>query len=244
MGEKYPASSTSASEAANEFTLKKRGPISILVKNLPLSFGGPLAVSVFLIVISAATSKHQFRISKSCSTVTPISTMPANSDSSRTTPTGMTGPRPAVSGKREFLYRSVGKTAKRSAEHPCRPGRPRFRQKLSAAQTASLTGRFQQGNSDSTKPKPEAKKVLVETFMGIQRLRVRLWGFVYCLRLVVRGGSRASAATAKGRNPWEKDYQGRGQEELVYEDTKKGPGGGGTDLTSEQERALQAERSA
>lgn len=57
-GGEYPASSTSASEAANEFTLKKRGPIFILVTNLPLSFGGPLAVSVFLIVFSAATSKH------------------------------------------------------------------------------------------------------------------------------------------------------------------------------------------
>ncbi|CAF9941865.1 MAG: Plasma membrane permease, mediates uptake of glycerophosphoinositol and glycerophosphocholine [Alectoria fallacina] len=57
-GGEYPASSTSASEAANEFTLKRRGPIFILVTNLPLSFGGPLAVSVFLIVISAATSKH------------------------------------------------------------------------------------------------------------------------------------------------------------------------------------------
>ncbi|CAD6590369.1 MAG: Plasma membrane permease, mediates uptake of glycerophosphoinositol and glycerophosphocholine [Alectoria sarmentosa] len=57
-GGEYPASSTSASEAANEFTLKKRGPIFILVTNLPLSFGGPLAVSVFLIVISAATTKH------------------------------------------------------------------------------------------------------------------------------------------------------------------------------------------
>ena len=57
-GGEYPASSTSASEAANEFTLKKRGPIFILVTNLPLSFGGPLAVSVFLIVLSAATTNH------------------------------------------------------------------------------------------------------------------------------------------------------------------------------------------
>lgn len=54
----YPASSTSASEAANEFTLKKRGPIFILVTNLPLSFGGPLAVCIFLIVLSATTTKH------------------------------------------------------------------------------------------------------------------------------------------------------------------------------------------
>lgn len=53
-GGEYPASSTSASEAANEYTLKQRGPVFILVTNLPLSFGGPLAVIVFLVVISAA----------------------------------------------------------------------------------------------------------------------------------------------------------------------------------------------
>jgi MFS family permease len=53
-GGEYPASSTSASEAANEHALKRRGPIFILVTNLPLSFGGPLAVIVFLIVLSAA----------------------------------------------------------------------------------------------------------------------------------------------------------------------------------------------
>lgn len=57
-GGEYPASSSSASEAANEFTLKNRGPIFILVTNLPLAFGGPLAVSVFLIVLSAATTQH------------------------------------------------------------------------------------------------------------------------------------------------------------------------------------------
>lgn len=65
-GGEYPASSTSASEAANEFTLKKRGPIFILVTNLPLSFGGPLAVSVFLIVISAATSRHLSTVWRVC----------------------------------------------------------------------------------------------------------------------------------------------------------------------------------
>lgn len=54
----YPASSTSASEAANEHALKKRGPIFILVTNLPLSFGTPLAVIVFLIVFSACHQSH------------------------------------------------------------------------------------------------------------------------------------------------------------------------------------------
>ncbi|KAK5108037.1 hypothetical protein LTR62_008872 [Meristemomyces frigidus] len=53
-GGEYPASSTSASEAANESRLSQRGPIFILVTNLPLSFGGPLSVSIFLIVLSAA----------------------------------------------------------------------------------------------------------------------------------------------------------------------------------------------
>ena len=57
-GGEYPASSTSASEAANEYTLKRRGPIFILVTNLPLSFGGPLAVSIFLIVLSITTTRH------------------------------------------------------------------------------------------------------------------------------------------------------------------------------------------
>ena len=57
-GGEYPASSTSASEAANEQNLKQRGPLFILVTNLPLSFGGPLAVSIFLIVLSAAGQNH------------------------------------------------------------------------------------------------------------------------------------------------------------------------------------------
>ena len=62
-GGEYPASSTSASEAANEHTLKQRGPIFILVTNLPLSFGGPLAVSVFLIVFAAARSNGSTHLS-------------------------------------------------------------------------------------------------------------------------------------------------------------------------------------
>ncbi|KAG9240525.1 major facilitator superfamily transporter [Calycina marina] len=57
-GGEYPASSTSASEAANEHTLSQRGPIFILVTNLPLSFGGPLCVIVFLIVFSACSQSH------------------------------------------------------------------------------------------------------------------------------------------------------------------------------------------
>lgn len=65
-GGEYPASSTSASEAANEHTLSQRGPIFILVTNLPLSFGGPLAVMVFLIVLSAAGENHLSTIWRVC----------------------------------------------------------------------------------------------------------------------------------------------------------------------------------
>lgn len=54
----YPASSTSASEAANERTLRNRGPVFIMVTNLPLSFGTPLAVIIFLIVFSACHQSH------------------------------------------------------------------------------------------------------------------------------------------------------------------------------------------
>lgn len=65
-GGEYPASSTSASEAANEHALKSRGPIFILVTNLPLSFGGPFAVSIFLIVLSAAGQNHLSTVWRVC----------------------------------------------------------------------------------------------------------------------------------------------------------------------------------
>jgi MFS family permease len=65
-GGEYPASSTSASEAANEHTLKNRGPVFILVTNLPLSFGGPFAVIIFLIVGSAAGWTHYSTIWRVC----------------------------------------------------------------------------------------------------------------------------------------------------------------------------------
>ena len=65
-GGEYPAASTSASEAANEHTLKHRGPVFILVTNLPLSFGGPFAVSVFLIVLSAAGTDHLSTVWRVC----------------------------------------------------------------------------------------------------------------------------------------------------------------------------------
>ncbi|KAF2769141.1 MFS phospholipid transporter-like protein [Teratosphaeria nubilosa] len=62
----YPACSTSASEAANEHRLKQRGPIFIMVTNLPLSLGGPVAVIIFLIVLSAAGSKHLSTVWRTC----------------------------------------------------------------------------------------------------------------------------------------------------------------------------------
>ncbi|KAL7938360.1 sugar transporter domain-containing protein [Trichoderma chlorosporum] len=66
VGGEYPAASTSSSEAANERTLNKRGPIFILVTNLPLSCGGPLAVSIFLIVLSAAGENHLSTVWRVC----------------------------------------------------------------------------------------------------------------------------------------------------------------------------------
>ncbi|CCM05098.1 uncharacterized protein FIBRA_07305 [Fibroporia radiculosa] len=65
-GGEYPASSTSASEAANEKTLSSRGPVFIMVTNFVLSFGGPLAVAVFLIVLSAAGENHLNTVWRVC----------------------------------------------------------------------------------------------------------------------------------------------------------------------------------
>ncbi|PPQ85889.1 hypothetical protein CVT25_015831 [Psilocybe cyanescens] len=66
VGGEYPASSTSASEAANEKMINNRGPVFIMVTNFVLSFGGPLAVSVFLIVLSAAGEEHLQTVWRVC----------------------------------------------------------------------------------------------------------------------------------------------------------------------------------
>lgn len=66
VGGEYPASSTSASEAANEKMIESRGPVFIMVTNFVLSFGGPLAVSVFLIVLSAAGENHLHTVWRVC----------------------------------------------------------------------------------------------------------------------------------------------------------------------------------
>lgn len=58
VGGEYPASSVSAMEVADEGVMKRnRGPIFIMCTNFVLSFGGPLAILVFLITITAAGDK-------------------------------------------------------------------------------------------------------------------------------------------------------------------------------------------
>ncbi|KAM9927671.1 hypothetical protein OXX59_002371 [Metschnikowia pulcherrima] len=49
IGAEYPSCSVSANEAANE-SFKRRGGVFVMVTNLPLSFGGPFALIIFLIV--------------------------------------------------------------------------------------------------------------------------------------------------------------------------------------------------
>lgn len=56
IGAEYPSSSVTASEAANE-SVKKRGRAFVLATNLPLSFGGPFALCIFL-VVNKICGKH------------------------------------------------------------------------------------------------------------------------------------------------------------------------------------------
>lgn len=65
-GGEYPASSTAASEAANDLMPKRRGPAFIMVTNFPLSFGGPFAVSIFLIVLCACSETHYSTVWRVC----------------------------------------------------------------------------------------------------------------------------------------------------------------------------------
>lgn len=58
IGAEYPSSSISASEAANE-SMKRRGGAFILCTNLPLSFGGPFATIIFLIVIHITKKNYE-----------------------------------------------------------------------------------------------------------------------------------------------------------------------------------------
>ncbi|QFZ25421.1 putative glycerophosphoinositol permease [Clavispora lusitaniae] len=56
IGAEYPSCSVSANEAANE-TVRRRGGVFCLVTNLPLSFGGPFALIIFLIVYQITGTK-------------------------------------------------------------------------------------------------------------------------------------------------------------------------------------------
>ncbi|KAI1432478.1 metabolite transport protein GIT1 [Xylaria sp. CBS 124048] len=65
-GGEYPASSVSATEAANERLLKHRGPVFLSVTSLPLSIGGILVLCVFLIVLSIAGENHLNTVWRVC----------------------------------------------------------------------------------------------------------------------------------------------------------------------------------
>ncbi|KAF8271445.1 MFS Git1p-like glycerophosphoinositol permease [Lactarius quietus] len=66
VGGEYPAASTSASEAANERILSKRGPVFIMATSFVLALGGPLAPSVFLIALSIAGENHLSTVWRVC----------------------------------------------------------------------------------------------------------------------------------------------------------------------------------
>lgn len=57
IGAEYPSCSVSASEAANESVKRQKGTV-VLVTNLPLSFGGPFALCIFLIVYQITTNSE------------------------------------------------------------------------------------------------------------------------------------------------------------------------------------------
>ncbi|KIK71109.1 hypothetical protein GYMLUDRAFT_148551 [Collybiopsis luxurians FD-317 M1] len=67
VGGEYPVIDPSfASEAANEKMPKNRGPVIVMVTNFVLVLGGPLAVSIFLIVLSAAGTNHLQTVWRVC----------------------------------------------------------------------------------------------------------------------------------------------------------------------------------
>ncbi|KAH8988923.1 major facilitator superfamily domain-containing protein [Lactarius akahatsu] len=66
VGGEYPAASASATESANEQMLSKRGPVFVMVTNFTLTFGGPLASSVFLIVLSIVGENHLSTVWRIC----------------------------------------------------------------------------------------------------------------------------------------------------------------------------------
>ncbi|KNZ71992.1 putative metabolite transport protein GIT1 [Termitomyces sp. J132] len=66
VGGEYPAASTSASEAANQASVQTRGPVFLMVTSFVLTLGGFLAVSVFLVVLSAAGTDHLQTVWRVC----------------------------------------------------------------------------------------------------------------------------------------------------------------------------------
>ncbi|SCV73595.1 BQ2448_7521 [Microbotryum intermedium] len=58
VGGEYPSSSASAAEAADERSVKSRGPLFIMVTNFMLSFGTPFTCILYLIVFQAAGGLH------------------------------------------------------------------------------------------------------------------------------------------------------------------------------------------
>ncbi|RDH26494.1 hypothetical protein BDQ94DRAFT_164445 [Aspergillus welwitschiae] len=66
-GGEYPPSSVStASETANDLTLKQRGPAFIMLTNFQLSFGGTFTVLVSLVVFSACPPSHYSTVQRVC----------------------------------------------------------------------------------------------------------------------------------------------------------------------------------
>lgn len=65
VGGEYSACSSASSESANEAT-KRRGGVFVMITNLPLSLGGPIAISIFLIVYSAAGGDHLNTVWRVC----------------------------------------------------------------------------------------------------------------------------------------------------------------------------------
>ncbi|KAJ8103343.1 metabolite transport GIT1 protein [Lipomyces tetrasporus] len=54
------------SAVRHQATLAQRGPIFVMVTNFPLAFGGTLAISIFLIVLSAAGQNHLSMVWRVC----------------------------------------------------------------------------------------------------------------------------------------------------------------------------------
>lgn len=65
VGGEYSACSSASSESANEAT-RKRGGVFIMVTNFPLALGSPIALVIFLIVLSIAGEYHLNTVWRVC----------------------------------------------------------------------------------------------------------------------------------------------------------------------------------